>query len=50
MNGLTRHIRLEHPVMMGPIFGQLRRGSGDPTHRRVGDISCVPRVRLQVQP
>jgi 3-methyladenine DNA glycosylase/8-oxoguanine DNA glycosylase len=38
MNGLTRHIWLEHHVMMGPIFGQLRRGPGDPTHRRVGDI------------
>jgi 3-methyladenine DNA glycosylase/8-oxoguanine DNA glycosylase len=38
MNGLTRHIWLEHHVMIGPIFGQLRRGPGDPTHRRVGDI------------
>jgi 3-methyladenine DNA glycosylase/8-oxoguanine DNA glycosylase len=38
MNGLTRHIRLEQHVMIGPIFGQLRRGRGDPTHRRVGDI------------
>jgi 3-methyladenine DNA glycosylase/8-oxoguanine DNA glycosylase len=38
MNGLTRHVRLQHSVMMGPIFGQLRRGPGDPTHRRVGDI------------
>ena len=24
--------------MMGPIFAQLRRGPGDPTHRRVGDM------------
>ena len=38
MNGVTRHIRLQHCVMMGPVFGQLRRGPGDPTHRRVGDI------------
>jgi len=38
MNGLTRHIRFEQPVMMGPILAQLRRGPGDPTHRRVGDI------------
>ncbi|MFL6045354.1 MAG: DNA-3-methyladenine glycosylase family protein [Propionibacteriaceae bacterium] len=38
MNGLTRHIRLQQPVMMGPIFWQLRRGTGDPTHRQVGDI------------
>ena len=38
MNGLTRHIRLEQPVMMWPIFAQLRRGPGDPTHRWLGDI------------
>ena len=44
MNGLTRHIRLQQPVMMGPIFGQLRRGPGDPTHRRVGDI-CLRATR-----
>ena len=38
MNGLTRHIRLQQRVMIAPIFAQLRRGPGDPTHRRVGDI------------
>jgi 3-methyladenine DNA glycosylase/8-oxoguanine DNA glycosylase len=38
MKGLTRYIRLKQPVMMWPTFGQLRRGSGDPTHRQVGDI------------
>jgi 3-methyladenine DNA glycosylase/8-oxoguanine DNA glycosylase len=38
MDGVTRHIRLKQPVMMGPIFWQLRRGAGDPTHRQVGDI------------
>ena len=38
MNGLTRHFRLAQPVMMWSVFAQLRRGSGDPTHRRVGDI------------
>jgi 3-methyladenine DNA glycosylase/8-oxoguanine DNA glycosylase len=38
MNGLTRQVRLRQSAMMGPIFGQLRRGPGDPTHRRVGDI------------
>ncbi len=38
MNGLTRHIRLEQPAMMCPIFAQLRRGPGDPTHRWLGDI------------
>ena len=26
MSSLTRHIRLEQPVMMRPIFAQLRRG------------------------
>ena len=38
MNGLTRRLRLEHQVMLAPIFAQLRRGPGDPTHRRVGDM------------
>jgi len=38
MNGLTRHITLERPVMMRPIFAQLRRGAGDPTHRWLGDL------------
>ncbi len=49
MNGLTRHIRLQHPVMMGPLFGQLRRGAGDPTHRRVGDI-CLRATRTPAGP
>jgi 3-methyladenine DNA glycosylase/8-oxoguanine DNA glycosylase len=38
VNCVTRHIRLQRPVMMGPVFAQLRRGPGDPTHRRVGDM------------
>ena len=38
MKCLTRHIRLRRAVMMRPIFAQLRRGPGDPTHRQVGDI------------
>ena len=38
MNGLTRHFRLAEPVMMWPVFALLRRGPGDPTHRRVGDF------------
>jgi 3-methyladenine DNA glycosylase/8-oxoguanine DNA glycosylase len=38
MDGLTRYIRLPQPVMIAPIFAQLRRGPGDPTHRRVGDM------------
>ena len=25
-------------MLLAPIFGQLRRGPGDPTHRRLGDI------------
>jgi 3-methyladenine DNA glycosylase/8-oxoguanine DNA glycosylase len=49
MNGLTRHIRLQHPVMIGPLFGQLRRGAGDPTHRRVGDI-CLRATRTPAGP
>ena len=38
MNGLTRHVRLARPAMIGPTFAQLRRGPGDPTHRQVGDM------------
>ncbi|HEY5822453.1 MAG TPA: DNA-3-methyladenine glycosylase 2 family protein [Propionibacteriaceae bacterium] len=38
MNGLTRHLDLGRPVMMGPMFALLRRGAGDPTHRRLGDL------------
>ena len=38
MTGLTRHLTLDRPVLLGPTFGQLRRGAGDPTHRRMGDI------------
>ncbi len=38
MNGLTRRLLLDRPVLLGPIFGQLRRGPGDPTHRRLGDL------------
>jgi 3-methyladenine DNA glycosylase/8-oxoguanine DNA glycosylase len=35
---VTRYIRMQQQVMMGPIFAQLRRGPGDPTHRQVGDM------------
>ena len=38
MTGLTRHLLLDRPVLLGPIFGALRRGPGDPTHRRLGGI------------
>jgi 3-methyladenine DNA glycosylase/8-oxoguanine DNA glycosylase len=34
---LTRHLRLDRPVLLRPLFGLLRRGAGDPTHRRVGE-------------
>ena len=37
MTELTRHLRLDRPVLIRPIFGLLRRGAGDPTHRRVGE-------------
>jgi 3-methyladenine DNA glycosylase/8-oxoguanine DNA glycosylase len=38
MSGRTRHLVLDRPVLLAPIMGQLRRGPGDPTHRRLGDI------------
>jgi 3-methyladenine DNA glycosylase/8-oxoguanine DNA glycosylase len=38
VTALTRHLQLDRPVLLGPIVGLLRRGPGDPTHRRVGDI------------
>ena len=37
MTELTRHLRLDRPVLFGPVFALLRRGAGDPTHRRVGE-------------
>ena len=38
MNGSTRQLRLDRPVLLSPILGLHRRGGGDPTHRRLGDI------------
>jgi len=38
MHAETRHLTLDRPVMLGPILALSRRGSGDPTHRRLGDI------------
>jgi 3-methyladenine DNA glycosylase/8-oxoguanine DNA glycosylase len=38
VTGLTRRLVLDRPVLLGPIFAQLRRGPGDPTHRRLGEI------------
>ena len=37
MTELTRHLRLDRPVLFAPGFGLLKRGAGDPTHRRVGE-------------
>lgn len=36
--GVTRQLRLDRPVLLGPLFALHRRGAGDPTHRRIGDI------------
>ena len=38
MSSRTRHLVLDRPVLLGPILSNLRRGPGDPTHRRLGDI------------
>ena len=38
MTGSTRQLRLDRPVLLSPILGLHRRGGGDPTHRRLGDI------------
>ncbi len=38
MTSLTRHLVLDRPVLLSLVLGQLRRGPGDPTHRRLGDI------------
>ncbi|WP_375424527.1 DNA-3-methyladenine glycosylase family protein [uncultured Friedmanniella sp.] len=36
--GLTRQLRLDRPAMLRTVFALHRRGAGDPTHRRIGDI------------
>ena len=36
--GRTRTLRMGRPVLLRPIFAQLRRGPADPTHRQLGDI------------
>src|SRR5215204_4546396 len=33
----TRQFELDHSVLFQPTFSLLRRGAGDPTHRRVGE-------------
>jgi len=35
---LSRQIELSKPVLLRPTFNLLRRGPGDPTHRRIGDL------------
>jgi 3-methyladenine DNA glycosylase/8-oxoguanine DNA glycosylase len=35
----TRQFELDHPVLFQPTFSLLRRGAGDPTHRRVGEVT-----------
>jgi 3-methyladenine DNA glycosylase/8-oxoguanine DNA glycosylase len=35
---LTRHLRVSRPVLLSTILNLHRRGPGDPTHRRVGDV------------
>ena len=34
--GRTRRLILDRPAALGPTFALLRRGAGDPTHRRLG--------------
>jgi 3-methyladenine DNA glycosylase/8-oxoguanine DNA glycosylase len=38
VDGLTRHLVLDRPALLAPQFALLRRGAGDPTHRRVGGV------------
>ena len=40
VGGLTRHLVLDRPALLAPQFALLRRGAGDPTHRRVGGVFC----------
>jgi 3-methyladenine DNA glycosylase/8-oxoguanine DNA glycosylase len=37
MNAVTRRLVLDRPVLLSPILNLHRRGTGDPTHRRLGD-------------
>lgn len=38
MRELTRHLQVEHQVLLGPTMNLQRRGRGDPTHRQFGDL------------
>jgi len=37
-DGLTRSWTVDRPVLLGPVLGLHRRGPGDPTHRKLGDL------------
>ena len=51
MNGLTRHIRLEQPVMIGADLRSAapRPGRSDPPPASA-TCTCAPRVRLPGRP
>ena len=36
--GLTRQFRLDRPALLAPVFGLHRRGAGDPTNRKLGEV------------
>ncbi|HZA32797.1 MAG TPA: DNA-3-methyladenine glycosylase 2 family protein [Propionibacteriaceae bacterium] len=38
MANQTRQFELDHPALFQPTFSLLRRGAGDPTHRKVGEV------------
>lgn len=38
MNPVSRQVRLDRPALLSPLFALLRRGPGDPTHRRIGEM------------
>jgi 3-methyladenine DNA glycosylase/8-oxoguanine DNA glycosylase len=38
MAALSRQVELSNSVLFRPTFNLLRRGPGDPTHRRIGDL------------
>lgn len=38
MTGLTRTLRLSQPVLLEAALGPHRRGAGDPTNRKLGDV------------
>jgi len=37
-DGQVRRMRIDRPVLLAPLFAGLRRGAGDPTHRRFGNL------------